>query len=106
MRQALQHTFESTVWNILCHPQDDILFIETRSEANTEVRFSAFDINDNKFLWQDIAITDTWWCSLLAAAGNKIYLYEILDGHNPEPSLLIDIDIRRKKRLWQIPQER
>lgn len=106
MRLLLKHTFPSKVWNLLCHPQRDILFIETRQEAGMNVVYSALDMKDNNFLWKEIAITANWWSGMVAANDNLLYLHEYPDGRNPDPSRLLAYDTDNQKIAWQKPDVR
>jgi hypothetical protein len=102
----LNHTFSAKVWNVLVHPIDPVLFIETRDDTSAQVRYSAYDILNNNFLLQEIAIIDDWWCSLVAVSDEVLLLHLFTDGRNPDPSALLAYNFKEQKELWRSENSR
>jgi len=97
----LNYTFSAKVWNVLVHPYDPILIIETRDDTTARVRYSVYDIVHNNFLCKEIAIVDDWWCSLVAVSDDVLLLHLFTDGRNPDPKALLAYNFISQKELWR-----
>ncbi len=106
MLHLLNHTFKAKVWNFLCHPDEATIFIETRDESTATVTFSAINLRDNNFLFKEIAITEDWWCSMVATSGDVLLIHLFTQGRNPDPSAVLAFDFKRKKILWKSEEAR
>jgi hypothetical protein len=98
--QLLNHSFTAKVWNVLCHSNQTLLFIETRDEALAQVRYSAYDVMQSKFLFKEITVVDDWWCSLVAVSGDVMLMHLFADGRNPDPKGLLAFHFKFEKVLW------
>lgn len=76
--------FKSAIWNVVPVPGKTILIIETRDEATRKVFFSAFDYQQNRFLWQDIALSETWWVTLCGVHLGVVILKVFESTDNPD----------------------
>lgn len=82
-------------------PASNLLILEVRNEQRREVRFSAWDIGTNKFVWKDILFDETWWIGLTAATKEVLLLHIYQNTNNPDVKDLLAWDIFKQKKRWQ-----
>jgi hypothetical protein len=92
--------FSGVVWNLLAHPTDHILFVETRDESEKQVRFSAFDLENQYFLWREISLEEKWWISLAGASGSFVLFTMYNEVQNPDRKSLIALDLSTARIAW------
>jgi hypothetical protein len=86
------------VWNLVVHEQRKLLFIETRNEP--QVRFSAFNLSENRFLWKNLAFDEPWWITMTDAVENLLLFTVFTDKNNPGQKSLMAFDFDRKQIEW------
>lgn len=94
------HQFTGTVWNIVAHPARPVLIVESRDEESKTVRFSAYNIGTDSFLWRDFELEERWWVSVSAFAGDVVLFTVYLDKQNPDRKSVVAIDHLTRKILW------
>jgi hypothetical protein len=92
--------FSGVVWNVVAHPVERVLFVETRDESEKQVRFSAFHLENRDFLWREILLEEKWWISLAGASGNFVLLTMYNDAQNPDRKSIIALDFYTGKIVW------
>ncbi len=101
LKFKFSHPFEGTVWSTLA-VLDNILILEIRNENRREVRFSAFDYSNNKFLWRDIIFEEAWWIGLTAATSEVVLLHHYHSTSNPDDKGLIAWHIYQRRIVWKL----
>ena len=100
--QNFLHSFNASVWNIISHPDNAILFIETRNESELLATFHALDMKSGAFLWRELLLDEPWWVGMSGAIDNILVLHAYQDGTDPEKKYLIGYDFRRQVELWRV----
>lgn len=72
------------MWNILPFPVKRVIVIEQRDEVRREVSFSAFDFENQKFLWRDVMVSEKWWVNLTGVTHDRIALKVFESTENPD----------------------
>jgi Domain of unknown function (DUF4905) len=72
------------VWNILPFPGAPVIVIEQRDDARRVVSFSAFDFENQGFLWRDVAIKEKWWANLAGVTRDRVVLKIFENTENPD----------------------
>jgi hypothetical protein len=88
------------VWNLLVHPQRNIIFIETRHETLKQVQFSALDLSSNNFLWRDIVLEEPWWITMTDVSANTLLFTVFNDTNNPDKKSILAFDFEKQAVLW------
>ncbi len=94
------HRFAGTIWNIVAHPERAMLIIEARDEESKTVRFSAYDIGSDAFLWKDLEMEEKWWVNVSAVAGDVVLFTIYVDGQNPDRKSVVALDLITRNMLW------
>jgi hypothetical protein len=92
--------FSGVVWNIIAHPVQAIIFIETREEAKKQVRFSAFSLENRSFLWRELELEEKWWLSLAGVSNDILLLTMYNDSQNPDRKSVIALDLYSGSMVW------
>ncbi len=67
--------------------------------------FSALDYAQNKFLWKDVSLTESWWLSLAAANKSTVLLNRFMNkGGNPDRKSLIALDAATGATSWEVEE--
>ena len=93
-------TFSATVWKTLADESAKLVFIESRDSERKRVMFSAWDIEKNTFLWEDIEFDEKWWISLGYANQGMLLFTLYTDTNNPDNKSVIAFDIHQKEIRW------
>jgi hypothetical protein len=97
---TFSYRFQGVVWNTLADPKNDRLFLEVRNVQEKKVSFSALNLRNNQWLWQDVAFEEPWWVSL-AGVGGEILLFTVYtDTNNPDKKSLIAYDVLKNRVAW------
>jgi len=83
-------------------PETKLLILEVRNEARHETCFSALDFEQNRFLWKDILMEETWWIGLTAATNEVLLLQVYQNTGNPDVKGLLAWHMDKRKKLWQV----
>lgn len=94
------YQFTGAVWNIVAHSERAVLIIEARDEESKTVRFSAFDISSDTFLWKDFELEEKWWVGVSAAMDNVVLFTVYLDRQNPDRKSVVALDLITTNMLW------
>jgi hypothetical protein len=94
--------FSGAIWNTIVVPNRDVLIVETRDDKNFKTKFSALDFKNNKFMWKDLELKESWWIGLTAANENILLFHTFVDRGNPDKKNLIAFDIFNQKVCWEI----
>ncbi len=103
-RIKFSRQFKGTIWNTLVLPKRDILIVEVRDDKNFQVQFSALNFREDKFLWEGIALKESWWVGLTAANENTVLFHTYVNKGNPDHKNLIAFDIFNKNVRWEIEE--
>ncbi|HMP99593.1 MAG TPA: DUF4905 domain-containing protein [Cyclobacteriaceae bacterium] len=101
MLVQIKQKFKHKIWNLDLHPDRPLLFIESRDELKAEAYFSAYNLNEKNWLFEEMLIVPNWWCSMAAMNDTVVYLHVFKDGANPEPDELIAFDFTLQQELWR-----
>lgn len=72
------------VWNILPFPGKPVMVIEQRDDVRRMVSFSAFDFENQRFLWRDVTTREKWWVNLAGVTQDRIVLKVFESTENPD----------------------
>ena len=94
------HVFTGIIWNIKVSDERDIMIVEIRDSDKKEVRFSALDYRQNKFLWKDKAMEESWWLNLSAVSGDIILFTLYTDTNNPDKKSTLAYSAYNGNMIW------
>lgn len=97
---AYSHFFEGIIWNTLADACNKRLFIETRNTQQKKVSFSALNLQNYQWLWNDVVMDEAWWISLGAISNDILLLTLYTDTGNPDKKSLIAYDVLKKQVIW------
>jgi hypothetical protein len=93
-------TFAATIWKTLADEDTKLIFIESRDSETKHVAFSAWDLERNTFLWQNIEFEEKWWISL-GYVNRGILLFTLYtDTNNPDKKSVLAFDIYGAQIKW------
>lgn len=92
--------FPGTVWRMVADLYSPRLYLEVRDPQERRVTFSALNLQNNLWMWKEVAFDESWWISLAAAAGNILLLTVYTDTQNPDKKSLIAYHVVEKEILW------
>ena len=92
--------FDSSIWNLVVHPDQPAIFIELRNEQHKKVTFSALDLKTKQTLFNDLTFEEPWWISLSFVSGTTMLLTTYNDTNNPDKKSVIAYDLIEKKIRW------
>lgn len=81
-------------------PESSILLLEIRDHQQKTVSFSAIDYHENKFLWRDFQLEESWWVNLSAAAGNVMLFTIYLETQNPDKKGMLAYRLQDRTLCW------
>lgn len=93
-------TFSATIWKTLADEESNLIFIESRDSENKHVRFSAWDLSRNLFLWENIEFEEKWWISLGYVYQGTLLFTLYTDTNNPDKKSVIAFDIQSREIRW------
>jgi hypothetical protein len=99
-RFHFSHRFNGTIWNTVAMPENDVLLLEIRDHQQKAVSFSALHYRENKFLWQDFRLEESWWVNLAAASGDVVLFTIYLETQNPDKKGLLAYGLSDQKLRW------
>jgi len=76
------------------------MVVEVRNSNKKEVRFSAFDYNQNKFLWKDKAMDESWWMNLSAVSDDIVLFTLYTDTNNPDKKATLAYNLDEGTMIW------
>jgi hypothetical protein len=92
--------FQGTIWNVLAHPDRNIIFLEIRNESLKKVSFSAYDLDSKECLFKDLTFEEPWWISQAEASGNVLIFTIYTDTNNPDQKSILAFDFMQNKTIW------
>jgi hypothetical protein len=94
------HIFTEPIWKTLVDENSNTIFIESRDSEKKVVRFSAWQIENNCWLWKELEFDEKWWISL-GYVQDGIVLFTIYsDTNNPDKKSLMAFDVAKQKIAW------
>jgi len=76
------------------------LYLEVRNAAEKKVWFSALNLQNNQWLWKDVAFEEPWWISLGAVSGEILLLTVYTDTNNPDKKSLVAYHSAKREIAW------
>lgn len=76
------------------------LFLEIRDPAEKTVSFSAFNLQNNQWLWKDLVFEEPWWISLRGVEGDILLLTIYTDSNNPDKKSVLAYDVVKREIVW------
>ena len=99
-RFNFSHRFTGVVWNTVAMPESSILLLEIRDHQQKSVSFSALHYQENKFLWRDFRLEESWWVNLAAASGDVVLFTIYLETQNPDKKGILAYGLSDQKLRW------
>lgn len=93
--------FEGMIWKILIDPLTNTLVLEIRNGETRSVTFSAYALNAQKFLWENLECEEPWWLGLEEAYNGFVILHEYINPQSPEHKCVFVHEEKSGKPLWQ-----
>jgi hypothetical protein len=93
-------TFSATVWKTLVDERAKLIFIESRDSETKRVSFSAWDLERNIVLWENIELEEKWWISLGYVSHGTLLFTLYTDTNNPDQKSVIAFDIQSQEIKW------
>ena len=98
--QKFSYPFHGIIWNTLADGNNHRLFLEVRNVQEKKVSFSALNLQNNQWLWKDVALEEPWWVSLGAIGGDMLLLTVYTDTNNPDRKSLLAYDVLKNQIAW------
>jgi hypothetical protein len=92
--------FSATIWKTLVDEQTNLIFIESRDSETRRVTFSAWDLERNIFVWENLEFDEKWWISLGYVSQGMLLFTLYTDTNNPDKKSVIAFDIQNKEIKW------
>jgi len=93
------------VWNILPFPGKPVMVVEQRDDVRRVVSFSAFDFENQRFLWRDVITREKWWVNLAGVTQDHIVLKVFESTENPDKTSLLFLSTEDGRELVQDLQQ-
>lgn len=90
--------FDGVIWNLVASEQ--ILLIEVRDPGLKQVKFSAYHLSDERFLWKDRMLEEQWWITASALAGDTAIFTVYMDTNNPDKKGIVVYSTQDLALLW------
>jgi hypothetical protein len=90
--------FDGVIWNLLASEQ--ILLIEVRDPVLKQVKFSAYSIAEESFLWKDRMLEEQWWVTASALAADAVIFTVYMDTNNPDKKGIVVYSMRDLVLMW------
>ena len=90
----------STIWKILADPDRALLYLENRNQGDKSVTFSALDLFNNRWLWNDVGFEEKWWIGLSAVSANTLLFTIYTDTQNPDKKAVMAYDVKTQTIRW------
>lgn len=100
LEHVFSHQFKTDIWEVL--PSNHRLLITTRDSETLQVSFSLFDLEENKFLWDNVSFEESWWISIYDFSGDVIVFQTYNDTQDIEARSAFGFDIHTAEALWSI----
>jgi hypothetical protein len=94
------YAFSGVIWSTLVEGTRNRLYLEVRNAQEKKVTFSALNLQNNQWLWKDMAFEEPWWIGLGAVAGDVLLFTVYNDTNNPDKKSLIGYDVVKKQIVW------
>jgi hypothetical protein len=94
------HVFDGIIWNIKVSDKKEIMVVEVRDSKKKEVRFSALNYNQNKFLWKEKAMDESWWINLSAVSDDIVLFTLYTDTNNPDKKATLAYGLDDGNMIW------
>ncbi len=78
------HVFNGILWNSVVSEDNHVLVLEIRDSALKQVSFSALNVKENSWLWQNKMSEEPWWVNLNSVSSGKILLTMYTETNNPD----------------------
>jgi hypothetical protein len=95
--------FKGGIWKLVADESAGALIFEIRYEQEKRVVFSALDIDNYKFLWEEQALEEAWWVQLLGSSEGVILYTLYVETDNPDHKALLAFDLKDHTMLWFKP---
>lgn len=99
-RFHFSHHFTGVIWNTVAVPESSILLLEIRDHHQKTVSFSALDYRENKFLWRDFYLEESWWVNLAAVVGDVMLFTIYLETQNPDKKGMLAYRLQDRTLCW------
>jgi Domain of unknown function (DUF4905) len=87
----------SPVWNLLPFAGKPLIVIEQRDEQKRVASFSAFDFENQRFLWRDVVLPEKWWLNLAGVTHDQVVLKVFESTENPDKTSFLFLSIQDGK---------
>lgn len=96
------HSFNGKVWNIISHPERELLLIEVRNKEVMEVYYSLLDTSTSEFLLNHLQFEEHWWIGVSWFVDDIIIFHTWPEQDNPDFRHYFGFHILSKKVLWNM----
>jgi Domain of unknown function (DUF4905) len=86
-------TLSAPVWNLLPFAGKPVLVIEQRDEGKRIASFSAFNFENQRFLWRDVVLPEKWWLNLAGVTQEHVVLKVFENTENPDKTYLLFLSL-------------
>lgn len=94
------HVFNGIIWNSVVSEDGSVLVFEIRDNQQKQVSFAAFNVKDERWLWQNKMSEENWWVNLNAVSSDRILLTLYTEANNPERKGILVYDLPTFGLLW------
>ncbi|BDD03315.1 DUF4905 domain-containing protein [Aureibacter tunicatorum] len=101
MKSKLQYESPGLIWNSVMDPDQGLMVLEERDQANMEMTFSCIDLLNDKVLFEGLLFEDSWNLGINALMGNLMIMHKYKDADNPIVEKVFAYDINKEAILWE-----
>ncbi|ELR71836.1 hypothetical protein C900_02211 [Fulvivirga imtechensis AK7] len=96
------HSFNGKVWNIISHPDRELLLIEVRNKEAMEVYYSLLNVSTREFLLEGLQFDEHWWIGVSWFIDDVIVFHTWPEEDNPDFRYYFGFDISGRQILWKM----
>jgi Domain of unknown function (DUF4905) len=97
------HRLPGTIWNTMAVERFHLLALEVRNDANFTTSFSLFDYQKNRFLLNNVSLSEPWWVGLAGISRSTLLINRFMNkGGNPDQKSLIAVDVASGRVRWEV----
>lgn len=95
------YSFNGKIWNIISHPEKELLLLEVREDDKFQVNFNLLDTSSGEFLFKGLNFEENWWIGASFVTDDIILFYTFPDQDNPDVKHVFAYDFHQKEILWK-----
>lgn len=100
LNPIIDQAFSSLIWKLETDTEQDLIYVETRSEQKHSAGFSSLNLHSGQLNFLEIVPEENWLTGLSGGRKGILFLHGYLSDQTPEHKGIIALDGLSGKQLW------